>query len=291
MECKCIIYVFSGTGNTLMVAREYAKALDMETRICCITSSFDDLPLPEEYSLVGIGYSVHAFNAPYLVERFARWLTSDSRKPIFLFNTGGEGLSLNDSSSASIRHILGKRFDILSERHYVMPYNMIFRHSDAMVKHMVTYMMRLVPIHAQSILSGQHERFRPMPLRHLVSMILRIEWIYAKVQERYMKAGKSCSGCGLCARSCPMDNIRMEKGRPFFGGDCVLCARCSFSCPADAISIGLLNGWKVNGPYDFDRIMDDGAINDTIPVNELDFLYRGYYRKAMKLASGKSIPA
>ena len=286
MPDSCIIYVFSGTGNTLMVAREYARALDMETRICCIASSFDDLPSPEEYSLVGIGYPVHAFNAPHIVERFARWLTCDSRKPLFLFHTGGEGLSLNDASSISIRHVLGSHFDILSERHYVMPYNMIFRHPDAMVKHMVNYMRRLVQLHVQSILSGQHERFRPMPLRHLISMILRIEWIYARAQGRYMKAGESCSGCGLCVRSCPMGNIRMEKGRPVFGNDCELCVRCSFSCPDDAISIGLLNGWKVNGPYDFDRIMDDGSIDDTILVNELSFLYRGYYKKADRLLRG-----
>ena len=195
-------------------------------------------------------------------------------------------LYVNDSSSFSIREVLGREFHIISERHYVMPYNMIFRHPDAMVKHMVNYMRRLVQLHVQSILSGQHERFRPMPLRHLISMILRIEWIYARAQGRYMKAGESCSGCGLCVRSCPMDNIRMEKGRPVFGNDCVLCVRCSFSCPDDAISIGLLNGWKVNGPYDFGRIMDDGSIDDTIPVNELSFLYRGYYKKADRLLRG-----
>ena len=280
---SCIIYVFSGTGNTLKVAREYAKALGVETMICSMTSSFDELPSPEGFALVGIGYPVHAFNAPHIVEKFVRWLKCDSRKPLFLFHTGGEGLCLNDSSSASIRHILGRCFDILSERHYVMPYNMIFRHSDAMVKHMVTYMRRLVPLHAKSILSCQHERFRLMPLRHLLSVILRIEWIYARVQGRYMKAGMECSGCGLCVRSCPMGNIRMEDGRPVFGNDCMLCVRCSFSCPDNAVSIGLLNGWKVNGPYDFDRIMNDVAINDMIPITELTFLYRGYYKKAERL--------
>ena len=280
---RCIIYVFSGTGNTMLVAEEYAASLGPETHIAAIDSSFMDLPSPDGYQLVGIGYPVHAFNAPEIVERFARELKPSVHQDLFIFHTGGEGLHFNDTSSVRIRRILRKDFTILSERHYVMPYNMIFRHSDAMVKHMVTYMRRLVPLHAKSILSCQHERFRLMPLRHLLSVILRIEWIYARVQGRYMKAGMECSGCGLCVRSCPMGNIRMEDGRPVFGNDCMLCVRCSFSCPDNAVSIGLLNGWKVNGPYDFDRIMNDVAINDMIPITELTFLYRGYYKKAERL--------
>ena len=30
--------------------------------------------------------------------------------------------------------------------------------------------------------------------------------------------------------------------------------RCSFICPTNAISIGLLDKWKVNGQYDFLKI-------------------------------------
>ena len=33
-----------------------------------------------------------------------------------------------------------------------------------------------------------------------------------------------------------------------------MCMRCSFYCPKDAIKIGFLNGWKVNGKYNFDII-------------------------------------
>lgn len=265
-----------------MVSREYAESLGIETDVCSIVLPLESIPSPDGYSLVGIGYPVHAFNAPYVVEKFARSLRSDTRKPLFLFHTGGEGLCLNDSSSISLKHILRRQFDVLSERHYIMPYNMIFRHPDAMVKHMVTYMHRLVPLHAASVLSGRREASRPMPLRHLLSVILRIEWIYAMLQGRHMHAGDACTGCGLCARSCPMGNIRMENGRPVFGTECSLCVRCSFSCPENAISIGLLNGWKVNGAYDFRRIMSDEGIADTIDTDSLSILYRRYYRNADK---------
>lgn len=285
---RCIIYVFSGTGNTMLVAEEYAASLGPETHIAAIDSSFMDLPSPDGYQLVGIGYPVHAFNAPEIVERFARELKPSVHHDLFIFHTGGEGLHFNDTSSVRIRRILRKDFTILSERHYVMPYNMIFRHSDAMVKHMVTYMRKLVPLHVSSILEKRTEGMRLMPFSRIVSSVLRIEWLYAKLQGPTMRAGDSCTGCGLCARRCPMGNITMANGRPVFGRNCSLCVRCSFSCPVDAISIGLLNGWRVNGPYEVDRIMADQTIPDTIPIEKLPRLYRKYYREADAMLGKRS---
>ena len=32
-----------------------------------------------------------------------------------------------------------------------------------------------------------------------------------------------------------------------------MCSSCAFRCPVDAINIGILTGWKVNGPYKFEN--------------------------------------
>ena len=80
----------------------------------------------------------------------------------------------------------------------------------------------------------------------------------------------------------------MENGHPVFHSGCLLCTRCSFSCPENAISLGLLEGWKVNGPYNFRKIMEDPGLQDRIPAEKLSWLYRNYYRKADRILAAVS---
>ena len=61
------------------------------------------------------------------------------------------------------------------------------------------------------------------------------------------KSNGRCIGCGTCSRSCPMDNITMEEGRPKWHDRCALCLRCYHICPCDAIEYG--KATKDKGQY------------------------------------------
>ena len=49
---------------------------------------------------------------------------------------------------------------------------------------------------------------------------------------------ETCIGCGTCVSVCPRHNIRLEGGRPVFGGDCIGCLSCIQYCPAEALNVG-----------------------------------------------------
>ena len=46
-----------------------------------------------------------------------------------------------------------------------------------------------------------------------------------------------CSGCGECAKSCPMQNIKITHGKARFGECCTICYRCVNKCRQKAITI------------------------------------------------------
>ena len=48
-----------------------------------------------------------------------------------------------------------------------------------------------------------------------------------------------CTSCGLCARSCPMENITMADRHPVWGPSCALCLRCYHICPSHAVAYDL----------------------------------------------------
>lgn len=314
---KAVIYVFSGTGNTRLVAQLYQKYLaEYETLVFDVNRAALEalrgqqrnmmsgeysekkaasVPNPNEFDAVGFGYPVHGFNAPEIMVDFARLLPAVSGKNAFILKTSGEGLSLNNYSSQKLIRILERKgFSFLCERHYVMPYNMIFRHTPEMVKSEYIYADALVRLTAREIAEGKRENVRTNPLRAWFVPIVRIEWLYARLQGPAMKVDMNkCIRCSKCVRGCPLENIRFDGKTYRFGTNCALCVRCSFNCPACAISIGLLNGWRINGSYN----IEETAANPDIAFPYFDgrlrglkrLLYYKYYRRLDKMLSAAGI--
>ena len=244
-------YVFSGTGNTLRVCRTMADELEKsgnETEIHRIKGK-------TEYSPSGcivIGYPVHAFNAPLPVLKYLKSLPRGENTPVYIIQTSGEPLGFNRAACISPIRILRKKgYDVRGTFSYVMPYNIIFRHSDAMAARMWNVVRMRIPCDSQVIASlGKHFWKTGIPEK-AVSFILRIEHPATPLIGRGFKVSNQCTGCGKCAAKCPVGNIVMRNGRPHFGSECCLCMGCAFSCPSDAVRTSLLNAWRVNGQYDF----------------------------------------
>lgn len=291
---KAAIYFFSGTGNTALIAKTYKKYLnDYETTLCPVRMkkegkkfSFESFCNPEEMDLLAFAYPVHGFNSPQVMVNFCKnFPVLKNKKKAFIFKTSGEGLKFNNYSSQKIIKILEKKgISFLSERHYVMPYNMIFRHSPEMVKNEWIYASALVRLHCREIREGKIEKVHTNFLKGWFLPLFRIEWLYARLQGPAMKVDeKKCLHCMKCVKNCPMDNISFRDGKFVFGTNCALCVCCSFNCPTKAISIGLLNGWRVNGEYKIQETARNSKIEFPVFTEKLKGLkrwaYLGYYKK------------
>ena len=262
---RVIVYCFSGTGNTRRACEGFAKemaVLGHETDIYMLNAESCPPP-PNGYDRIIVAYPVHAFNTPAPVLKFLKKLPKGQKFiPSYLIRTSGEPLELNHASGILPKRILkDKGYPVRGEFHYVMPYNIIFKHTDGMAVRMIRAMETKLPLDARSVATGTGNLQSLNPLRRLVSFVLRIEHSAMPIIGRTFRVSKDCTGCGLCERSCPQGNIIMDNGKPKFGGSCVGCMGCSFHCPQDAVRISVLNGWRVNGDYTFDG---EPAIDDEV---------------------------
>ena len=58
------------------------------------------------------------------------------------------------------------------------------------------------------------------------------------VHAKKFYATDACVSCRKCARVCPLDNVRLENGRPVWGKNCTHCMACICRCPTGAIEYG-----------------------------------------------------
>lgn len=272
---KAIIYLFSGTGNTKKAVLEFAERL-RERGTEVTVSEIDGKIIPsDEADAVGIAYPIHAFNAPENVVKFVKGMPN-AEKELFIIKTCGEPLCLNNASSALIAAILRKKgYRIVGEYGYVMPYNMLYRHSESMATKMWFAARRRIAHDTEKLTSGAAEKVGRATV--VSAVFRRVEQPFMRLNGRHFKVDtEKCIECGKCARSCPQKNIKITDGKFTFGKNCVGCVRCSFNCPVDAINIGLINFWKVNGRYSYGDIEPIKA-----ECKYLKRAYRNYFEKSM----------
>lgn len=268
---KILFYVFSGTGNTTKVALEIMNRLALyghETELRMIKNGDSVI----NADVVVFCYPVHAFNAPRPMLDFLCSLGSHSGQKAYIMHTSGEPLRLNDAAGITPKRLLKKRgFEVLGEFFFVMPYNIIFRHSDKMASRMWQAAKRRAIQAADDISSLRPNGVKVNFFKRAVSFTLKIEHIaMPKIGKRF-NTTSSCIGCGKCSLLCPVNNITMIGGKPKFGKNCAGCMACAFGCPSDAIRISVLNGWRVNGEYSFD---DRPASDDEV----CSYCHKSYLR-------------
>jgi len=278
-EQKAILYVFSGTGNTRIAAGKIADALSkagISADIWDVRVPFSAAPDPNQYDLAGFGYPIHAFNTPQFFLRFAKTLPPVKNMPAFIFKTSGEPFHLNSASSFPLVRILRRKgFVPTQDRHLLMPYNIMFRYPDALAKQMYLHTEKMANLIAKDVCSGKVQKLRYYPWSILNTYFFRLQWFGAWINGPMIRVKKDlCAGCGLCAEMCPAQNIEMTNGIPKFSYHCTMCMSCAFRCPKDAVRPGFLNPWRVNGSYDFKKLIQDKTVPDTY----IDENTKGYFR-------------
>ena len=280
-KAKIVLFTFSGTGNTARIADMLANSFKQNGADCKqynIEKIAQGTPYPviSDYDYIGIGYPIHAFNEPPIVTEFIKALPQESGQKAFIFKSAGEPFFANNVSSCRINHLLKKKgYAHVFERLFLMPYNIMFRYPDALVKQMLQTAKKLAHHMTGAILAGNTHIQRYSPVARINGILFRFFKNYGvALNGKFFRVNKKCTHCMKCVQNCPVQNIAFDGKRFLFGWRCMLCMRCVMHCPEDAITISVLTPWKVNGAYDFERILSDSNIDADFVNDET----KGYFR-------------
>ena len=287
---KAIIYVFSGTGNTLLAANEIKDALtkyDYECVVYNVRQPFQNVPNPNDYDVVGFGYPIHAFNTPKIFLDFVKELPEVNNKLSFIFKTSGEPFWLNNASSFKLLRIIEKKgFMPITDRHLLMPYYIMFRYKDSLAKQMYLHTQDMAKVIAKQINDQRTDAFKYGLITVLVHTLFRIQWFGAWLNGPLYHVKKDiCTQCGKCVKECPAANITMVNGYPKFSNKCTMCMNCVVTCPVDAVRPGVLNWWRVNKRYPFKELVSNKDIpSDYIQNKKFGYftLFKRYYKNTQR---------
>ncbi len=249
MSRIAIIY-FSGTGNTWYIARQYERALiQLEQQVDLLPLErvlrAEDQEALAGYDLLGLGYPIHAWNAPRLMANFMRRLPRSAGQRLFLFVTTDLPVA---GAFDWARDLLARRgYALVHEAHYYVANNFLFaqppKQDETTFARRLAWLDADVQEAAAEILAG-HERhtYASRAERWLLSNLV---WQFYRFGcrhiYRFFHVREACNQCGLCVRLCPARNIRLVEGRLRFGAECTFCLRCMNLCPQQAIEVRLLN--------------------------------------------------
>lgn len=226
------IYYFSGTGNCLAAARMINEKLTEKSEIISIPAVDGNLVINAER--VGFVFPVYCHKVPDIVKRFILRMEFTSSPYIYAVAThaGAVGQSLFD-----VQALLAKKGQSLSLGIALdMPGNAIETKPDidwerlSVLEQKATEIAGLIDVQEKNIMHGKKGL-----LEYIRNRIVGFfSWNYVFSPKRF-KISNHCTGCGICEKLCPVNNIHMVHLKPEWGKKCAACLACFHWCPKEAI--------------------------------------------------------
>ena len=236
------VYYFSGTGNSLFVAREIAGRIGGQ--LIPMSSVVTEEKIRPEADAVGIVFPVYyATNdcgIPLIVNRFVHKLENLRSKYIFAVCTcgnmpgtaienlekqvhsqGGElaaGFTFKMSDKPLTPERQEKALVYQKEKLNAICEYVSARKKGKLETRGITRKIFLAPLFYVAIKPAFSRRYRKlaaspkMPFSALIPLA-----------DKSFQVDAKCSGCGTCAKICPVENIKMVEGKPEWQHHCETC--------------------------------------------------------------------
>jgi len=228
-----MIYYFSGTGNSLWVAKKLGEIFEQD--IINIASVSDDVVECSD-SLIGFVFPTYMMDIPWFVKQFLLKLKISGKSYCFAVSTsnnGKSGFSAKNIDSALQKN--GAKLDAHFD--FQMPGNCIESSQNSNEKRLAQAPERVNRI-AEEIkkrTGNFHSTGKKAPDNFVSNSFFYGPKSVKRltVVNTFDVTGK-CTGCGICVKVCPLNNIKIDNGVAVHSCKCAACYACLHWCPEHA---------------------------------------------------------
>lgn len=241
-----IIFYFSGTGNSIHIAKLLAQKLK-DTKVASI-QNINDYPV-NSYKKIGFIFPVYYLHAPNFVINTLRKLELVPLQHVFLVAAfaGSWGFSLEDAHLAILeknKHLIAKDKILLQQFKVRVPGNYILEYG-ASSSSLQNYILQKAEIKLDKIaLTILQESSVKIIKANLIAKIYKHKGIekpkeFSAIGKQFF-TNSNCNLCGMCIKLCPVKNIDLKENRIQWDNRCQQCMTCVQWCPRNAVAHPLL---------------------------------------------------
>lgn len=247
------IYYFSGTGNSLHVAKELQKRIP-NTKLIPIVSLLDKKNIKTDAETVGFVFPIHGVTIPVPVKNFIKKLDLSSSKYFFALATRGG--TIHNAFEVIDKNLSkkGKRLDsyftitMFSSdpklKDWEPPTSEKIKEMEIRVQNQLNAIQKIVldkQINREKDSEGMSFSHSPL-INFLLEKLILFAMKYLvefKGLNNYFYTDEKCIGCGTCEKVCPSRKIKMINKKPLWQNDvkCHFCYACLNYCPKQAVQI------------------------------------------------------
>lgn len=232
------IYYFTGTGNSLAIARKITE--DTNAELIGIPSACKNpRPIPKDAS-VGIVYPLYAGGLPNMVVRFLKSVSLSDAGYVFFVATEGGQMGAPASQIQRLSSAAGHAADACWW--IQMPDNYIPLSAPPAIPEQKA-MYDAARHKAAAIAEQVKNREKHIEKMGFAGKLMGLAYgpfikALPKSDEKFI-ISSSCTKCGICVSVCPAENISLaDQGKHLWHHRCEGCLACLHFCPEEAINIG-----------------------------------------------------
>ena len=236
---KSVVYYFTGTGNSLVAARDIANALKAELFPIPVEVKKDKIQTDAQK--IVIVFPVYAWGPPVIVREFVKKIEEVANKKIFVVTTfGGSAGATVDFIEKDLSEKGGTVFSNYGIRMADNCITLFNGSTEEKLKPIFESYVDRIDLIIKGIAADQpvHEKGGFFSRVVLSSIVYRFFLAGLPNMDKKFYSEEKCTKCGICSKICPVGNIDLVDGRPVWKGSCEQCMACIQWCPAEAIQHG-----------------------------------------------------